>query len=172
MITIISSGLFEEVFDTLPLGRKAIVTPITMTNEEYARRWQEVKYEGKPFLPGDPDFRSLKGERMRSKSEVIIANLLYTLGIPYRYEYPIKLKNRKTIYPDFIILNVNTREEYIYEHMGMMGDENYAAKNVSKINELIESDYFPGENLLLTFESVDSPLDIQAVEIQLRHFMM
>ena len=32
-----------------------------------------------------------KGERVRSKSEKIIADKLYMLGIPYRYEYPLVL---------------------------------------------------------------------------------
>ncbi len=39
-------------------------------------------YEKMSFREDAPEYYSNKGERMRSKSEVIIANLLDKLGIP------------------------------------------------------------------------------------------
>ena len=172
LISIRSSGAFEECFSSLKEGRKRIVKTISLSDEAYARKWQEVKYEGKPFLPGDPEFYTLRGERVRSKSEVIIANLLYTLGIPYRYEYPLKLKNGKIIYPDFTLLNVRTREEVIFEHLGMLGMEEYAAKAVAKINELMNSGFYLGDNLLVSFETSSSQLDTKAIEAQLGYLLL
>lgn len=52
---------------------------------------------------------------MRSKSEVIIADLLNKEGIPYRYEFPLYLKEFNTVYPDFTILNVRKRKEIYWE---------------------------------------------------------
>ena len=42
------------------------------------------------------------GERVRSKSELVIANLLYKNNIPYMYECPLKINNN-TVYPDFTV---------------------------------------------------------------------
>ncbi|MEE3440399.1 MAG: hypothetical protein VZR07_10670, partial [Ruminococcus sp.] len=52
-------------------------------------------------------FETQRGEIVRSKSEVIIADALYYANIPYHYEKPIKVGDR-VIYPDFTVLNVKT----------------------------------------------------------------
>ena len=49
------------------------------------------------------------GEIVRSKSEKIIADLLFMLGIPYVYECPLDTPGG-TIYPDFTILDISTRD--------------------------------------------------------------
>ncbi len=59
----------------------------------------------------DPIFYTHKGERVRSKSEVIIANLLYKYQIPYRYEFPLTIKDFGITYPDFLILNVRKKRK-------------------------------------------------------------
>ena len=81
------------------------------------------------FLPhpvaSHPDmcmFYTSKGERVRSKSEVIIADVLNREGVPYRYEYPIYIKGIGKIYPDFTVLNIGIRKEMIWDHFGMMDD--------------------------------------------------
>ena len=172
LINIRASGLAEDCFGKLKDARKALVRPVTLSDDEYARKWQETPYEGKRFKPGDPEFYSTKGERMRSKSEVIIANLLYTLGIPYKYECPLTIDNGITIYPDFTILNIRTREVFILEHLGMMGDEKYTADNTEKFNELILSGYVPGISLIISLETNTTPLNIASLEAQLRVLAM
>ena len=63
--------------------------------------------------------------------------------MPYRYEFPIKLKSESgtgrkvsevTFYPDFLCLNLRTREEFCWEHFGLMDDEEYANNAAGKIN--------------------------------------
>ena len=168
LIRLRSDESVEDCHIHVSEARKPLITSVVISDEEYARQWQEIPYTGKPFLPGDPDYRSLRDERMRSKSEVIIADLLSLLGIPYKYECPLTLKDGTVIYPDFTILNKRTREVIIFEHLGMMGDENYAAKNIKKINSYLLSGYIPGINLILSFESNTVGLNIKAVETELR----
>lgn len=50
-------------------------------------------------------------ERVRSKSEVIIADILNQEGIPYRYECPLQLKGWGKVYPDFTVLSERERPE-------------------------------------------------------------
>ena len=76
-------------------ARQSLVTPITLTDAQYAAQWQAVSWKGLPFAPDSPDYTTARGERVRSKSEVIIADTLARRGIPYRYEYPLELNYRR-----------------------------------------------------------------------------
>lgn len=82
----------EEAYTTLKQERKELVTPIRLPDDEYAERWQAMPYTGKSFAENTPLLMTAKGERVRSKSEIIIADTLARLGIPYRYEAPLKLE--------------------------------------------------------------------------------
>ena len=52
-------------------------------------------------------------------------------NIPYRYEFPLTLKDGNIYHPDFLCLNVRTRQEYIWEHFGLMDNPDYADCTVS-----------------------------------------
>lgn len=82
----------EEAYTTLKAERKKLVTPIRLPDDEYAERWQAMPYTGKSFAEELPTLLTAKGERVRSKSEIIIADTLARLGIPYRYEAPLQLE--------------------------------------------------------------------------------
>ncbi|MGI6095445.1 MAG: hypothetical protein ACOYBL_08440 [Lachnospiraceae bacterium] len=103
----------EEIYDSLHKERQKLIVPITETEEDFTRKWEEVPYQGKEFYQNTSEFYTAKGERVRSKSEWIIADLLYKEGIPYRYEYPIAFKGVGEIYPDFTVLNIGDRKENI-----------------------------------------------------------
>jgi len=101
----------------------------------------------------------MKGEQVRSKSEVIIADALNRMKIPYRYEYPLYLQKTGTIYPDFTVLNVKLRKEMYWEHLGMLDDSMYAENVVQKLTSYEQNEIFPGEKLILTFETKQQPLN-------------
>ena len=105
------------------------------------------------------DNRTDRGEYVRSKSELIIANMLFREGIPYDYERPVVLKNGKIKYPDFTVLNTRTGREYIFEHFGKLDNEEYRFKNLEKIKDYENSGYIQGINLIMSFETKDNPLD-------------
>lgn len=155
----------EKIYERFCKNRKQLVTPVTFRDEDFVKEWQSVSYGGKPFDYSSSEYYTAKGERVRSKSEVIIADTLARLGIPYRYEFPLDLKNKSfPIYPDFCCLNLRTRKEVYWEHFGMMDDQEYANKAVSKIRDLQESGYFAGENAIFTFESAALPLNAKFIE--------
>ena len=54
-------------------------------------QWRREEYRGKEFKEGDPVVYSDRGERVRSKSEKILADYLYHHNIPYKYEKPLQL---------------------------------------------------------------------------------
>ena len=73
---------------------------------------------------------ALSGDMVRSKSEVIIANLLHQAGIPFTYEEPLYAGDGSFFLPDFT-LRVGG-EKYFWEHWGMMSDEGYSAHHKKK----------------------------------------
>ena len=66
--------------------------------------------------------RTLRGEDVRSKSELIIANLLYHNDIEYEYEGVLEF-NGEVRRPDFVIDGKDTI--YYWEHLGMLNNPKY-----------------------------------------------
>ena len=74
---------------------------------------------------------ALSEDMVRSKSEVIIANLLHQAGIPFTYEEPLYADDGTFFLPDFT-LRVGG-EKYFWEHWGMLSEESYAAHKEQKV---------------------------------------
>lgn len=143
----------EKIYNKLHPIRKALIQPVEIPWEQRLAEWKNTPYIGKGFAPGMPEIYSKKGERVRSKSEKIIADIFYDLGIEYKYECPLILKGVGIVYPDFTILRKRDGKEIYWEHDGRMDDPKYAEKAVRKINSYIANGYFPGDNLVVSFES-------------------
>ncbi|MBN2003726.1 MAG: ATP-dependent DNA helicase RecQ, partial [Anaerolineae bacterium] len=68
-------------------------------------------------------YRTLSGDMVRSKSEVIIANILYQSGVPFTYEVPLPGPDGAFRLPDFTIEYQG--QTYYWEHLGMLDTERY-----------------------------------------------
>ncbi len=79
---------------------------------------------GGVFLEEQLIHNTVRGEAVRSKSEVIIANLLYAEKINYHYEAPLEIDG-VTKYPDFTIEDDDAGKTYFWEHCGMLADPKY-----------------------------------------------
>ena len=139
----------QAFYKTMCPARQKLITPLTLSNEQYAAQWKITSYQGHPFAPDAPVYTTTQGERVRSKSEVLIANALAQHGVPYRYEYPLKLQRYQThdtttFYPDFLCLNLRTRQEFLWEHFGLMDSPEYAQNSVSKLNLYARNKITPG----------------------------
>ena len=103
---------------------------------------------------------------MRSKSEAILAELLYSLHIPFIYEKPLRIKGVdgrwRTVYPDFTFQLPDGREIYL-EHLGMMNDLAYREVNYRKLTDYFLNGIYPPHNLIITMDGPDGELDIAAV---------
>ena len=154
---------FESVYEKLPSELKNIVKPINSTDDAYATKWLSYKYTKKPF-PNDCPFFTMRGDQVRSKSELIIADRLYMAGIPYHYEAPTSTSLTDIFYPDFTVLNKRTRKEYLWEHFGMMDNPQYCAACISRLHQYAQGDYYQGENLIITYECATKPLETKYVD--------
>ena len=156
-------SLAEYFKSRLPEVQK-LIAPAAITAEDYAAAWQAVPYQGLSFENSASEFYTNRGERVRSKSELMIANALFKAKVPYRYEYPIAMKGGRVFHPDFLCLNPHDGREFIWEHFGLMDNAEYSQNAISKLSRYAENGWIPGKNFICTLESAAAPLSSRLVE--------
>ena len=162
----------DDIREQMHPAKKSFIHPYTLSDEEYRKQWESVKYIGKSFDEAITEIYTDRGERVRSKSEKIIADKLNSMNIPYRYEYPLKLSGFGIVYPDFTILNLRTRKEYYLEHFGRMYDPGYAGKMVQKLETYQRNGIYPGEKLLMTYETSEMMCDMRLVQCLFEKYLL
>ncbi len=117
-------------------------------DEDYYHRW--LKSEESIAL--DPyhnnQYVTINGENVRSRAELVIANMLAIFDIPYKYEElhcinGVYYKADFTIYLDEII---------IWEHCGLMNDPEYQMRWMEKRENYAKAGFIEGKNLIITYE--------------------
>ncbi|WP_242839379.1 RecQ family ATP-dependent DNA helicase [Oribacterium sp. P6A1] len=119
-------------------------------NENSQQLHQEIaRYLGMDKYQLNRIYRTVDGNHVRSKSEVIICDLLAKSGIEYKYEELLEYEPGKYINPDFTVYMPDNAKAF-WEHVGMLGNEKYDSDWLNKID--IYEKYFPGQ-LYRTYES-------------------
>lgn len=159
----------QELYDSLCKERRNLFIPINLEAKRVQKDWLDEKYEQTTMYSENLKYETEQGEVVRSKSELIIANLLYQNKnhLLYKYERPLEVKvdeKKKIIYPDFSILNIKTGKIKYWEHAGKMDNPDYADEFVRKINTYSANGLLPGRDVILTFETSEHPLDIKNVK--------
>ena len=115
--------------------------------------------------------RTKRGDLVRSKSEVIIANELLAQGID-RYEYEAELNLTgvgKTCYPDFTIMDDDTGTCYYWEHLGLLHNPDYEARWERKLAMYRDANILPYEEggiagtLIITRDDEGGGIDSKAI---------
>ena len=167
----------QNLFEKLSPVRQHLIKPVTLSDNLFLQEWLSITWQGLPFPEDAADLFTENKEKVRSKSEVIIANKLFNNDIPYRYECPLTLyskgnkSNPVTIYPDFTCLNVHTHKEFYWEHFGLLDNPEYAQKTARKLRLYAENNYFPGRNLIITMETQTEQLSTRQVEQLIEEFL-
>ena len=170
----------DTVYQKLPSTRQEVVTPLTLDDEAYAAAWLKVEYRHKKIPEDAPQLFTDNNEQVRSKSEVIIANALKAARVPYRYEFPLLVDRDPEadadadfceLHPDFYCLNLRTRQEFSWEHFGMMDDPEYAARATEKLGLYAENGFFPGKNLIITMETSAKPLSSKLLKSVIQTYL-
>ncbi len=161
----------EQIYEALDERRRLLTTPIRKTDADFIKDWKSLVYPKKPVTDEESAIQTPGGEYVRSKSEYIIASLLTQKGIPYRYEYPLQLSSIGTVHPDFTVLNPRSRREYVWEHLGMMDDPDYAKKALRRIKAYQTDGYYVGKNLILSFETRNHPINVKEVNALIEQYL-
>ena len=117
--------------------------------------------------------RTSRGERVRSKSEVIVADKLHQLGIEYQYELPHYGTDGSYRLPDFTVDDPASGLKVFWEHLGMLSVPEYKRSWDRKLAWYASNGVLPGEGGLngILVTSEDSPsggIDSKALDEQIR----
>lgn len=108
--------------------------------------------------------RTKDGTMVRSKSEVIIYNMLLDNGVVPYYEEKLVLGDTYKL-PDFTIIDEDSGETIIWEHLGMMGNPEYRRRWEEK--KALYAEYGITEengNLIVTQDSLEGAIDSEAIQ--------
>ena len=141
------------------------------SRETFIQKWKQLTWTERPQFGAEPNHPTLAGHMVRSKSEAMIDNALFSHGLAVHYERPLYLNGQNSPrFPDFTILHPILLKEIYWEHLGRLDDPQYADRNCAKITEFMRNGVFPGENLILTFETDDHPLLSTDIEMIIGHY--
>lgn len=159
----------DEIYISQGAIRQDLIIPVIPTTKQFVEAWLAEPYDRLPFRDTDQSRYFSKGHgRVRSKTELYIADRLFYGKYPTKYECPLYLENI-TLHPDFTVMDTHTRRVKYIEHCGMMGDAAYVDSLIRKINTYESNGIFPGEGLLLTYESATRPFDTRTFDRLLQH---
>jgi len=184
-----------KVSEKIPEEIKKNVMLSELTDEGYARKWQLGNKVVRKYRSHKEDdyhkFKTLRGDYVGSKSELIIADRLFVRGIPYHYEIAFTPEaevdasrpvydqfgfiagyevigfspfDQDTLHPDFYVLNKRTRKAYFWEHLGKMDDPEYCLRNFNRFMRILDAGYVIGEDLIVTHEDKKHPLMTESID--------
>jgi hypothetical protein len=109
--------------------------------------------------------RTVRRELVRSKSEVIIANLLHAAGVDYTYERELSgTAALGTVHPDFTVVDP-AGDVLVWEHLGMLDRDDYRTSWERRSAWYAANGYEEGVNLFTSEES-GGGLDSSALAAQ------
>ncbi len=122
------------------------------------------------FLEDGLIHRTERGDLVRSKSELVIADKLFLRGIEYGYEQPVVLPSGRVRYPDFTITDHARGITFYWEHLGLLDDPGYRARWKKKKEDYFEAGILPWEEgggevgtLLETWDDPGGALDAERI---------
>ncbi len=160
----------DEFFEKNTEFQKLISDIFKPSNKDLAL-WASEDYEKNTSHPENLKHKTIHGYYVRSKSELLIDNMLTMNKIPFRYECCLNL-NGISLYPDFTIMHPKSHELFYWEHFGMIDNPTYANNAMSKLHNYISNGIYPNINLITTYETKDKPLDTSTIEALIKLFLL
>lgn len=159
----------ESVIGLLPATYAKAVMYIRETDESAG-----VSQSENPLKRDELTVVCSNGLRVRTKGEMIIAEILIALDIEFRYEKALTLIDRKqledgtfrnkivTVYPDFTIVLGDGSEMY-WEHGGLFDEGTYRKKQHEKFDLYYDNGIYPPKNLIITMDGPGKAINAQEI---------
>lgn len=154
-----------DIWNALPCVA-GLAAPFISTGNEADQdilQWLQTPPAREAPYPENLIYFAASGQKMRSKSETLIASILESHAVPFRYEADLALGSR-TIFPDFTIMRRSDRRVFYWEHFGMMDDEGYRKAAADKLAHYSAYEIQPFEQLITTYESKSQPFDTTHID--------
>ena len=165
-----------EIYEKMHEGKQILFEPDIVPISKKIQDFNNLTYEGLPFSETDKsEYFTHRGERVRSKSEKIIADELDRQGVPYHYEKPLLLQadgQMKEFHPDFTVMNITTGEVKYIEHLGMMDNPGYYNNVLMKLDAYERNGLLIGRDVILLHESSFRPLSTRIIADYIQEFLI
>ena len=170
---------FQEIADTVPLTidlndletelpekykcfPRELFDEMELTDQKSLTPQQENTYQGyKKRL----HHQTQSGIMVRSKSEQIIADRLFSNGIPFEYEPALPNENGPETHPDFKIF-ISSQNRWIYlEHFGIIDDSQYYESYRKRVQLYTDHHLLIGYDVFFTYDRPDGSIDIHGLDM-------
>lgn len=159
-----------KLYELLRDDRKKLFVPFEMTYKDYVEKW---KLEPSERLKSPETYNlTIRGEKVRSKSEKILADMFHNEGLEYIYEKMLKFNDGYKIYPDFTFISPIDNKEIYWEHFGMMDNLEYVTKAIRKIRTYERNGILLGQRLIVTFETKELGLDYERIRNIIQNLLL
>lgn len=129
------------------------------------RFWESLKTE--PYNPGNRPLYRHGDKLMKSRGEVMIAQVLDSFGLEYLYE-PIMIINNNTYRPDFAVWLPEFGRVFLIEFMGMLDNKEYALKNGLKLGEYMNHGIIINRDILIFGGTESGMVTVGEIESDIR----
>lgn len=166
----------KNAYNGMYEGKRILFEPDLIPTSKIIEDFENTTYEGLSFDDNDQtEYYTNRGERVRSKSEKIIADELARQKIPYKYEKPLVLfvdGKQKQFFPDFTVLNKTTGKIIYLEHLGMMDNSYYYNNTLNKLDIYEKNGLLIGKDILIFHESSRQPLNTRTIDDYINEFLL
>ena len=136
----------------------------------YGSDWENAPYEKLQYHAEELKHVTSHGLRVRSKSELLIAEALYKHGLPFRYEQVYRIE-KYTVSADFTIKRSDGKI-IIWEHEGLINTRSYLDWQRKKAEIYAMLGFYPWDNLVITYDTADGNIDLRIVESEIRNRLL
>ena len=166
----------KNAYNGMYEGKRILFEPDLIPTSKIIEDFENTTYEGLSFDDNDQtEYYTNRGERVRSKSEKIIADELARQKIPYKYEKPLALfvdGKQKQFFPDFTVLNKTTGKIIYLAHLGMMDNSYYYNNTLNKLDIYEKNGLLIGKDILIFHESSRQPLNTRTIDDYINEFLL
>lgn len=164
----------DTIIEKLPerykeLPRESFFRSNDMTSSSNRHHWASQPYQQSTFEPEEKIQMTSRGLKVRTKSEVIVAEKLDEADIAYRYEQMIYIEGF-SFAPDFTIM---TKDGIKYwEHAGKVNDKGYLRRHRWKMEMYERAGIVPWKNLIVTYDDPKGGLDSRIIVSEIRNKLL
>lgn len=162
----------HRVYSLLSPARQELVRPMYVSVDDTVNKWRSEHYLRYTDHPEQLRYVTDRGDRVRNSSDAALANLFHSHRhrLLYRYEAALSEQGGRACFPTFTLLRLADGQKYYWEHVILNGGPQRMDEFIQKLSVYYRLGIYPGENLIVTFESPGMPLDLHNVRLLLRHY--
>lgn len=159
----------DNIMKLLPKSYSTLSEDLFFPKRRDANKWAEGPYPQNTLYPEEKIHTTGRGLKVRSKSELFIADKLDTFLLSYQYDGIIHFEDY-AFSPDFMIPTIEGMK--YWEHCGKMADPKYRKRNQWKLTMYDKMGIVPWKNLIVTYDSEDGGLDLRIIEAEIRNKLL